>query len=163
MCAFKKEERCVLISVTLMTGIAGYNTVPTIDITFCMYVKGPTMWQRLERKISFLNCLFVYFFFFCHPHFSFSFLLLFLLSSSFFPSAFFYPHFPIRIRHPQVSGPRFTDPVAWVGSVQPKCTVLLSTWTFRNFRPEFLLNEKCPKFFQIWSSVTGYGKLNVCF
>ena len=24
-------------------------------------------------------------------------------------SAFFYPHFSIRIRHPQVSGPRFTD------------------------------------------------------
>ena len=22
---------------------------------------------------------------------------------------FFYPHFPIRIRHPQVSGPRFAD------------------------------------------------------
>ena len=22
---------------------------------------------------------------------------------------FFYPHFPIRFRHPQVSGPRFTD------------------------------------------------------
>ena len=43
MCAFKKEERCVLISVTSMTGIAEYNTVPTIDITFCMYVKGPTM------------------------------------------------------------------------------------------------------------------------
>ena len=30
MCAFKKEERSVLISVTLMTGIAGHNTVPTI-------------------------------------------------------------------------------------------------------------------------------------
>ena len=30
----------------------------------------------------------------------------------FLPSAFlvlFFPHFPIRIRHPQVSGPRFTD------------------------------------------------------
>ena len=26
----------------------------------------------------------------------------------FFRSAFFFPHFPIRIRHPQVSGPRFT-------------------------------------------------------
>ena len=49
-------------------------------------MKGPTMWQRLERKISFL-CLFVYLFiFFCHPHFS------------FFPSYFFcYPHFSIRI------------------------------------------------------------------
>ena len=45
------------------------------------------MWQRLERKISFLNCLFVYLFsFFCHPHFS------------FFSSYFFcYPHFSIRI------------------------------------------------------------------
>ena len=55
-----------------------------------------------------LVCLFLFFFllsaflvffssyFFCYPHF-------------FFPSAFFYPHFPIRIRHPQVSGPRFTD------------------------------------------------------
>ena len=27
----------------------------------------------------------------------------------FFLSAFYYPHFSIRIRHPQVSGPRFTD------------------------------------------------------
>ena len=26
-----------------------------------------------------------------------------------FLSAFYYPHFFIRIRHPQVSGPRFTD------------------------------------------------------
>ena len=42
MCAFKKEERSVLISVTLMKGIAGYKTVPTTGITFCMYVKGPT-------------------------------------------------------------------------------------------------------------------------
>ena len=103
MCAFKKEERSVLISVTLMTGIAGYKTVPTIDITFCMYVKGPTMWQRLERKISFLNCLFVYYFLFLPSAFLVFFLLLFLLS------AFFYPHFPIRIRHPQVSCPHFTE------------------------------------------------------
>ena len=41
MCAFnKEEERSVLISVTLMKGIAGYKTVPTIGIKFCMYVKG---------------------------------------------------------------------------------------------------------------------------
>ena len=73
------------------------------NCTFCMYVKGPTMWQRLERKISFLNCLFVYFFLFLPSAFLVFFLLLFLLS------AFFYPHFPIHIRHPQVSGPRFTD------------------------------------------------------
>ena len=30
MCAFKKEERSVLISVTLMKEITGYKTVPTI-------------------------------------------------------------------------------------------------------------------------------------
>ena len=35
--------------------------------------------------------------------------------------------------------------VAWVGSVQPECTVPLSTWSFRNFKPEFLLNGKRPK------------------
>ena len=52
------------------------------------------MWQRLERKISFLNCLFVYFIIiiFCHPHFSFFFFLLFLLSAF-----FFHPHFSICI------------------------------------------------------------------
>ena len=36
MCAFKEEERSVLISVTLIKGITGYKTVPTIGITFCM-------------------------------------------------------------------------------------------------------------------------------
>ena len=37
MCAFKEEERSVLISVTLMKGITGYKiTVSTIGITFCM-------------------------------------------------------------------------------------------------------------------------------
>ena len=68
------------------------------------------MWQRLERKISFL-CLFVYFIviFFFTIHISLFFLLTFFVIRIFFPSAFFYPHFPIRIRHPQVSGPRFTD------------------------------------------------------
>ena len=35
--------------------------------------------------------------------------------------------------------------VAWVGSVQPECTVPLGTWNFRNFKPEFLLNGKCPR------------------
>ena len=36
MCAFKEEERSVLISVTLMKGITGYKNVPTIGMTFCM-------------------------------------------------------------------------------------------------------------------------------
>ena len=53
-----------------------------------------------EKFLSFV-CLFIYF---CHPLFSFySFYFFWRLS------AFFHPHFPIRIRHPQVSGPRFTD------------------------------------------------------
>ena len=35
--------------------------------------------------------------------------------------------------------------VAWAGSMQPeRCTVLLGTWIFRNFKPEFLLNWKRP-------------------
>ena len=34
--------------------------------------------------------------------------------------------------------------VAWVGAVQPECTVPLGTWNFRNFKPEFLLNGKRP-------------------
>ena len=34
--------------------------------------------------------------------------------------------------------------VAWVGSVQPECTAPLGTWNFWNFKPEFLLNGKCP-------------------
>ena len=59
MRAFKEEERSVLISVTLIKGITGYKTVPADWHHVLMQVKGPTMWQRLERKISFLNCLFV--------------------------------------------------------------------------------------------------------
>ena len=51
-------------------------------------------------------CLFLYFF--CHPHFSFFSSYFFCYPHS-FPSAFFCPHFTIRIRHPQISGPRFTD------------------------------------------------------
>ena len=36
--------------------------------------------------------------------------------------------------------------VGWVNSVQPECTVPLGKWDFRNFKPEFLLNGKCPSF-----------------
>ena len=35
--------------------------------------------------------------------------------------------------------------VAWVGSVEPDCTVPLNTENFRNFKPEFLLNGKRPR------------------
>ena len=64
------------------------------------------MWQRLERKISFL-CLFVNFFF--AIRISRFFHVTFFIIHIFFPSALLYPHFPIRIRHPKLSGPRFTD------------------------------------------------------
>ena len=100
MCAFKKEERSVFISVTLMTGITGYKTVPTIDFTFCMYVKGPTMYNSdlKERFLSLIVCLFIYFFFFC-PFLPSAFLIFFLLP--FLLSAFFFhPHFSICIFHP---------------------------------------------------------------
>ena len=65
------------------------------------------MRQRLERKISFL-CLFVYLFIFV------------IRISRFILFTFFgvFPPSPIRIRHSQVSGPRFTDtllyPMLWI-------------------------------------------------
>ena len=36
--------------------------------------------------------------------------------------------------------------VAWVGFVQPECAVPLGMWNFRNFKPEFLLKVKRPRF-----------------
>ena len=66
-----------------------------------LYVsEGSNHWQRLEREISFLNCLFVYII-----------IIFFAIRiSRIFSSYYFcYPHFLIRIRYPQVSGPRFTD------------------------------------------------------
>ena len=63
-------------------------------------MKGPTTRQRLERKISFLVCLYI---------FAIRISLLILFTFFWRLSAFFHPHFPIRFRHPQVSGARFTD------------------------------------------------------
>ena len=40
--------------------------------------------------------------------------------------------------------------VAWVGSVQPECTIPLGTWNFQNFTLEFLLNGKLPR---LWTRV----------
>ena len=98
------------------------------------------MWQLLERKISFVNCFFVYFiylFIFCHPHFSLFFFLLFLLSAF-----FFHPHFPFRIRHPQVSGPRFTDTLIQVFKLSEWLNIRASCqWRFLllSFFPFFYL------------------------
>ena len=100
----EEGERSVLTSVTLMKGITGYK----LNVNYWHHVlcvrKGPTMWQLLERKISFLClfvCLYIYFairisrffssYFFCYPHF---------FSIRFFLSAF---------SHPQISGPHLTD------------------------------------------------------
>ena len=55
--------------------------------------------------------------------------------------------------------------VAWVGSVQPECTVPLSTRNFRNLKPEFLLNGKRPDCyptrFESWSLATASDRQNV--
>ena len=131
MCAFKKEERCVLISVTLMTGIAGYNTVPTIDITFCMYVRvQPCKSDLKERFISLIVCLFITIFF-CHPHFSF-------FSSYFFCYLhFFHPHSSIRIFLSTFSHPH--PPSAGIRSAfyrHPIMRVLLAKQNWGN-----ILNE----------------------
>ena len=96
MHAFKEEERSFLISVTLMKGITGYKTVPTIGITFCMLVKGPKMWQRLERKISF-PCLFVCLFIYYYYYFLLSAFLVFSLLLFLLSAFFFHPHFSICI------------------------------------------------------------------
>ena len=46
--------------------------------------------------------------------------------------------------------------VAWVGSVEPECTVPLNTENFRNFKPEFLLNGKRPRSLSL--SLHGAGR-----
>ena len=69
-----------------------------------LYVDGrvqPCDSDLKERFLSLIVCLFMYLFF--AIRISRFFLIL------FFFMRIFYPHFPIRIRHPQVSGPRFTD------------------------------------------------------
>ena len=76
--------------------------------------EGPTIWHPLERKISFLFVhVYLFFSFFAICIFSFySYYFWFIRISPIrlLLSAFFYPHFSIRIRHPQVSGPRLQTP-----------------------------------------------------
>ena len=48
--------------------------------------------------------------------------------------------------------------VAWVGSLQPECTVPLGTWNLRNFKSEFLLKGKRP-----WFKTTGTYFTRVIF
>ena len=107
MCAFKEEERSVLISVTNERNYRVQNCANYWHHD--LYVSEGSN----HVTASFLNCVFVYFNFFFWPSAFLVFFLLLFLFSVFLPSAFFYPHFPIRIRHPQVSGPRLTD-TRWV-------------------------------------------------
>ena len=99
MCAFKEEEQSVLVSVTLMRGITGFKELRKQHV---LYMKGPTMQKRLERKISFLFlfvCLFIYLF--CHQHFSFYSFSFFWLSTFFsfhiFPSTSAIRRYPVCI------------------------------------------------------------------
>ena len=87
-------ERCLILHGTKLCQLLASRSV-------CKWRVQPRDSDLKERFLSFA-CLFIYFF--CHPHFLFFFLLTFFVIR-----IFFHPHFPIRIRHPQVSGPRFTD------------------------------------------------------
>ena len=101
MCTFKEEEQNVLVSVTLMKGITGFKELrkkPWVTCTnywqHMLYMKGPTMRQQLERKISVLF-LFAYLFIYLFIYFAIS-------ISRFIPFPFFgYPHFSLStFSHP---------------------------------------------------------------
>ena len=79
-----------------------------------MYILTAVLRRRNGASFSFLSlfllllfvfvCFFSFFATCIFPFYSYFFGL-----SAFVPSAFYYSHFSIRIRHPQISGPRFTD------------------------------------------------------
>ena len=100
MCAFKEEERSVLISVTLMKGITGYKNCVNYWYHVLYVSEGFNHVTATWKRDFFPVCLFILFYFIFLPsEFLVVSFLLFLLSA----------FFSIRIRHPQVSGPRFTD------------------------------------------------------
>ena len=103
-------EGCLILHGTKLCQLLASRSV-------CKWRVQPRDSDLKERFLSFV-CLFIYFF--CHPHFSFFFSSYFFCYPNFFPSAFFHPHFPIRIRHPQVFGPRFTD-TPWLHVLRRKC------------------------------------------
>ena len=49
--------------------------------------------------------------------------------------------------------------MAWVGSVQPECTVPLGTWNSRGFKPQFFSNGKRPFLLvpELSSELQGFG------
>ena len=100
MCAFKEEERSVLISVTLMKGITGNKiTVSTISITVCKWRVQPCDSALKQRFLSLIVCLIILLFFLLPSIFLVFFLLTFFVMRIFFsidifPSAFSHPHPP---------------------------------------------------------------------
>ena len=105
MRAFKEEERSVLLSVTLMKGITGYKTTVSnigglASRSVCKGRVQPCDSDLKERFLSLNVCLFILFYFIFAIRISRYFPLPFFCYPHFFQSAFFYPHFPIRIRHP---------------------------------------------------------------
>ena len=74
MCAFKEEERSVLVSVTSMKGSSGFKSNYANYWHLVLYVSEGTNICDRYLKEFFFPFLFVHFFFFCHPHFSLSFL-----------------------------------------------------------------------------------------
>ena len=121
--------------------------VPTIDNMFCTWRAQPYDFHLKERFLYFL-CLFV----FLLSAFS-RFILTFFGLSAFFPSAFNYPHFSISIRHPQVSGPRFTDtPLALNNWEQKYCQPLGKPFT-RVLRGLFFSKGKFKLFNSLFHSM----------
>ena len=103
MCAFKEEERSVLISVTLMKGITGYKiTVSTIGITVCKWRVQPCDSDLKERFLSLIVCLIILLFFLLPSTFLVFFLLtffvirIFFFSIRIFPSASAIHRYPVR-------------------------------------------------------------------
>ena len=103
MCAFKKEE----------PRVQNVKTVQTIDITFCMHVKGPTIATSKKAFLSLMVCLFILFSFFAIRISRFlplTFFVIRIFSIRIFLSAFSHPHPPsagIRssfYRHPHQNG-----------------------------------------------------------
>ena len=114
MRGFREKERNVLVSVTLMKRITGSKELRKTLTTHSVN-EEPNHVTETWKKDFFP--LFVYSF--LPSAFFVLFFLLFLASFRIFRSTFFHRHFPIRIHHPQVSGPRFTDtPLQPVNSEQ---------------------------------------------
>ena len=122
MCAFKEEERSVLISVTNERNYRVQNCANYWHHDLYVSEGSNHVGQRLERKISFLNCVLVYLFTYlpsaCLVFFPLTFFVIRIFSIRIFLSVFSHRHTPsagIRsafYRHPP---PRV--PILWRDTV----------------------------------------------